>query len=182
LNVVLVREEQPPQGEEPVEWLLLTSLPIDDAEQVRQVIDYYRVRWMIEIFFRVLKSGCRVEERRFEAVDRVLACLAVYLIVAWRTLYVCRLGRSCPQLDCETIFEPAEWKATWKIVRRKDPPKSPPALGVMVKLVARLGGYVERQNSPPGPQTLWLGLQRVHDFARCWETFGPDAKPPDQLV
>lgn len=182
LNVVLVREEQPPQGEEPIEWLLLTSLPIEDAEQVRQVIDAYRVRWMIEIFFRVLKSGCRVEERRFEAVDRVLACLAVYLIVAWRTLYVCRLGRSCPQLDCETIFEPAEWKATWKIIRRTDPPKSPPALGVMIKLVARLGGYVERQNSPPGPQTLWLGLQRVHDFALCWEKFGPDAKPPDQLV
>ncbi len=182
LNVVLVREEQPPREEEPIEWLLLTSLPIDDAEQVRQVIDAYRIRWMIEIFFRVLKSGCRVEERRFEAVDRVLACLAVYLIVAWRTLYVCRLGRSCPEIGCEAIFEPAEWKATWTIVRRKDPPRTPPTLGVMIKLVARLGGYVERQNSPPGPQTLWLGLQRVHDFARCWETFGPDAKPPDQLV
>jgi hypothetical protein len=182
LNAVLVREEHPPRDEEPVEWLLLTSLPIDDAEQVREVIDSYRVRWMIEIFFRVLKSGCRIEERRFEALDRVLACLAVYLIVAWRTLYVCRLGRSCPELSCETVFEPAEWKATWKIVRRQDPPQSPPALGVIVKLVARLGGYVERPKSPPGPQTLWVGLQRVHDFALCWEKFGPASHPPNELV
>lgn len=182
LNVVLVREELAPPDEEPVEWLLLTSLPIDDVEQVRQVIDYYRVRWMIEVFFRVLKSGCRIEQRRFEALDRVLACLAVYLIVAWRTLYICRLGRSRPEMSCETIFEPAEWKATWKIVRRQDPPKSPPALGEIVKLVARLGGYVERPKSPPGSQALWIGLQRVHDFAICWEKFGPDSHPPNRLM
>jgi len=88
VNVVLVREVNPPADDEPVEWLLLTSLPVDDAEQVRQVIQYYSGRWMIEVFFRVLKSGCRVEKRRLERIDRLLSCLAVYLIVAWRTLYV----------------------------------------------------------------------------------------------
>jgi hypothetical protein len=176
LSAVLVAEVSPPPGEEPVEWLLLTNLPIDDLEQVRQVIEYYCLRWMIEVFFRVLKSGCRIEERRFDVLDRVLACLAVYLIVAWRTLYVCRLGRSYPDIDCEAVFEPAEWKATWKIVKGQDPPKTPPKLGVMVKLVARLGGYVERPKSPPGPQTLWIGLQRVHDFATCWEKFGPESR------
>ena len=99
VNVVLVSEVNPPPGDEPVEWLLLTSLPIDCVEQVRQIIQYYCVRWMIEIFFRVLKSGCRVEERLFEYMDRLLTCLAVYMIVAWRTLYVCRLGRSCPEIE-----------------------------------------------------------------------------------
>jgi hypothetical protein len=176
VNVVLVRENDPPAGDEPVEWLLLTSLPIDDIEQVRQVIQYYCVRWMIEVFFRVLKSGCRVEERRFEQLDRLLKCLAVYLIVAWRTLYVCRLGRSCPDVSCEAVFEPAEWKAAWKVVRRENPPRQPPPLGVMVRLVAQLGGYVNRKRSdPPGPQTIWIGLQRVHDFALCWQMFGPEA-------
>lgn len=176
VNVVLVRENDPPVGEEPVEWLLLTSLPIDDIEQVRQVIQYYCVRWMIEVFFRVLKSGCRVEERRFEQLDRLLTCLAVYLIVAWRTLYVCRLGRSCPDISCEAVFEPAEWKAAWKVVRREDPPRQPPPLGEMVRLVAQLGGYVNRKRAdPPGPQTLWIGLQRVHDFALCWQMFGPES-------
>jgi hypothetical protein len=183
VNVVLVREEHPPQDDQPVEWLLLTNLPIDTPDAVRQVIQYYCVRWMIEVFFRVLKSGCRVEERRFETLDRLLTCLAVYLIVAWRTLYVCRLGRSCPEISCEAVFEPAEWKAAWKVVRRKDPPHEPPSLGVMVRLVAQLGGYVNRKRpDPPGPQTIWLGLQRVHDFALCWTLFGPVAKKQPELV
>ena len=77
VNVVLVREGDPPQDDVPVEWLLLTSLPVDEQEQVRLVIQYYCVRWMIEVFFRVLKSGCRVDDRRFEHVDRLLSCLAV---------------------------------------------------------------------------------------------------------
>ena len=76
---------------------------------------------MVEIFFRVLKSGCRVEERLFEQMDRLLTCLAVYIIVAWRTLYVCRLGRSCPEVSCEVVFEPAEWKSVWKVVHHEDP-------------------------------------------------------------
>lgn len=175
LNVVLVHEEHPPSGEDPIEWLLLTSLPIGDLEQVRRVIQYYCTRWMIEVFFRVLKSGCRVEERRFETLDRLLPCLAVYLIVAWRTLYVCRLGRSRPNLDCEAVFEPAEWKAVWKVLRRGDPPSHPPTLDEMVRLVAQLGGYVNRKRAaPPGPQTLWIGLQRARDFALCWQLFGPE--------
>lgn len=177
VNAVLVREINPPPGEEPVEWLLLTSLPVDTDEAVRLLVQYYCVRWMIEVFFRVLKSGCRVEERRFEELDRLLNCLAVYLIVAWRTLYVCRLGRSCPDLNCEAVFEPAEWKSVWKVTRREDPPAEPPSLGTMVNLVAQLGGYVNRKRSdPPGPQTVWLGLQRMHDFAICWDLFGPEAR------
>src|SRR5207249_905331 len=122
VNVVLVREANPPAGEPAVEWLLVTTLPINDAEQVRQIVQYYCVRWMIEVFFRVYKSGCRVEERLFEVLDRHLACAAVYLIVAWRTLFVCRIGRSLPDVDCEAIFEPAEWKSVWMTIHRKAPP------------------------------------------------------------
>jgi hypothetical protein len=177
INVVLVSEVNPPSGDEPVEWLLLTDLPIDSIEQVRQIIEYYCVRWMIEVFFRVLKSGCRVEERLFEYMDRLLTCLGLYMIVAWRTLYVCRIGRSCPEISCEAIFEPAEWKSVWNVVHREDPPVEPPPLGVFVRLVAQLGGYVNRKrDDPPGPQTVWIGLQRMHDFATCWQLFGPEAQ------
>jgi Transposase Tn5 dimerisation domain/Transposase DNA-binding/Transposase DDE domain len=174
INVVLVTEKDPPQGDVPVEWLLLTNLPIGDAEQVRQVIQFYCQRWMIEVYFRVLKAGCRVEKRLFEYIDRLLPCIAVYMIVAWRTLYVCRLGRSCPDVSCEAVFEPAEWKSVWKVVKREDPPSTPPRLDVMVRLVAQLGGYINRKRKdPPGPQTLWIGMQRMRDFAVCWELFGP---------
>ncbi len=182
VNAVLVREVNPPQDEEPVEWLLLTSLPVEAVEQVRQVIQYYCVRWMIEVFFRVLKSGCRVEARRFEQIDRLLACVAVYLIVAWRTLYVCRLGRGCPEVSCEAVFEPAEWKSVWKVIRRTAPPSPPPPLGEMVRLVAQLGGYVDRPRSDPGPQTIWIGIQRMHDFALCWQLFGPQVQDAPQHV
>jgi hypothetical protein len=175
VNAVLVTEVDAPKDDEPIEWLLLTSLPVADADQARTVVQFYCVRWMIEILFRVLKSGCRVEERRFEHIDRLLACLAVFLIIAWRTLYVCRLSRACPQIDCEAIFEPEEWKAVWKILRHTDPPHQPPALGEFTLMVAQLGGYVIRKNSPPGPQTIWIGLQRTYDFALCWKSFGPQS-------
>lgn len=176
VNVVLAREVNPPAGDEPVEWLLLTSLPIETVEQVRQVIQYYCVRWMIEVFFRVLKSGCRIEERRFEDVNRILPCLAVYMIVAWRTLYTCRLGRSCPEMSCEAVFEPAEWKSVWKVIHQTTPPRAVPSMGEMIRLVAQLGGYVSKRCAPPGPQAIWIGLQRMHDFALCWQLFGPESR------
>lgn len=177
INVVAVTEIDPPADDEPVEWLLVTTLPIDTIEQVRQIIQYYTLRWMIEILFRVLKQGCRVEARRFEHLDRMLSCLAVYMIVAWRALFVCRMGRSCPDVDCEAVFDPAEWKAVWKVVRRTNPPSTPPRLEDMVRMIAQLGGYVNRpRNDPPGPQTVWLGLQRMHDMALCWQLFGPNTR------
>ena len=178
VNAVLVSEKNPPEGDVAVEWLLLTSLPIATSDQIKLVIEYYCSRWMIEIFFRILKSGCRVEKRRFETLERELACLAVYMIVTWRTLLVCRLGQSCPEISCEAIFTPGEWRSVYRVVKRQEPPKTPPKLQEMVRLVAQLGGYVNKKNrkDEPGPQTVWLGLQRLHDIALCWETFGPGAK------
>jgi hypothetical protein len=179
VNVVLVREARPPKGEPALEWILVTTLPIDTPEQVRTVVDYYCVRWNIEILFRTLKSGCRIERRRFEHVDRILPCTAMYLIVAWRTLFVCRMGRECPDADCELLFEPSEWKAVWVAVKHKKPPKKKPRLAEMVHLIARLGGYVERPKSEPGAQTVWIGLQRMYDLAWAWQAFGPEAQIRD---
>jgi hypothetical protein len=151
INVVLVREVNPPADSPAVEWILLTSLPIQTLDEVRQVVQYYCARWLIEVFFRTLKSGCRVQERLFEHVDRLLPCLAVYLIVTWRTLLVCRLGRECPEISCEAIFEPAEWRSVYQVVHREPPPSTPPTLEEMVRMVAQLGGYVNRKrNDPPG--------------------------------
>jgi len=177
VNVVLVREPDPPEGKEPIEWILLTTLPIDTLDQVRESIQHYCVRWMIEVLFRTLKSGCRVEERRFEHIDRLLPCVAVYLTVAWRTLMLCRLGRSCPDLDCEAVFEPSEWKSVWMAIHQKAPPRRPPKLAEMLRLIGQLGGYVNHPNRTdlPGPQTIWLGLQRTRDLAWAWDTFGPGA-------
>lgn len=177
VNVVQVREVNAPEGDEPVEWLLVTTLPIDTEEQIRNIVQYYTVRWGIEVFFRTLKSGCRVEERLFEHKDRFLPCLALYLVVAWRTLFVCHMGRNYPEMDCEAIFEPSEWKAVWTVVKGTPLPKKNPHLQEMIKLIAQLGGYVNQPNrqDPPGAQTIWLGIQRMHDLALAWDAFGPGA-------
>jgi hypothetical protein len=177
VNVVLVSEVDPPGDDVPVEWLLITGLPIDEAERVRTVIQYYCTRWMVEVFFRTLKSGCRVEGRRFEDLGRFLPCLAVYLVVTWRTLFVCRLGREFPEISCEAVFEPAEWQSVYRVVRREELPAQAPTLREMVRMVAQLGGYMNRKrDDEPGPQTVWLGLQRLHDIALCWQLFGPGSR------
>jgi len=144
VNVVMVREPDPPEGEEPIEWMLLTTLPISTVEEVCAVIRYYTVRWMVEIYFRTLKSGCRIEERRFETLHRMLACTAIYMIVAWRTLFVCRLGRSCPDLSCDVVFDASEWQSVWSVTHKGEPlPDQAPSLSLMVSAIARLGGYVD---------------------------------------
>lgn len=176
VNVVLCEEVDPPAGEDPICWMLVTTLPIATDEQVQQVIAAYCVRWQIEVFFRTLKSGCRIERRRFEQIDRVLNCLALYSVVAWRLMYVCHLGRECPEIDCEVIFEPSEWKSVYVILGEDLPETGSPNLNTVVRMIARLGGFIDRPNNHPGTQTLWVGLQRSYDLSNAWNAFGPGSK------
>jgi hypothetical protein len=154
VNVVLVEEVNPPDGCDAIQWLLITTLSIDELEQVKRIVQSYCIRWQIEIFFRTLKSGCRVEERQFETLDRLMNSVAVYAIIAWRIMYLCRLGRECPDLNCEVVFEPCEWKSVYMALKHTDPPSTPPRLNEIIRMIASLGGYVERKRTNPGPQTL----------------------------
>jgi len=174
MNVVLVEEQHPPEGTDAVQWLLLTTLPIDTTEQVQQIVEYYCLRWQIEVYFRTLKSGCRVEKRQFETLSRVENSLAVYSMVAWRVMYLCCLGRNCPDLCCEVVLTPSEWKSVYKVTHRQSElPSKPPRLNDMIRLIASLGGYVIRSKTQPGTQTLWTGLQLMHYLALAWDAFGP---------
>jgi hypothetical protein len=176
VNVILVEEVSPPPGEEPIQWILLTTLPIETDEQIRAGVDYYCGRWGIEVFFKTLKSGCRIEDRQFEYLDRELNAIAVYTIVAWRVMALCHLGRACPDLSCEALFETSEWQAVHLIVDKRPLPEKPPTLNQLIRMIALLGGYVPRKSTEPGTQTLWIGLQRMHDFANCYDTFGPKTR------
>ena len=172
MNVVLVREIDPPKDEPPVEWVLLTSLPIGSLEEVCRVIEYYCVRWQIEIYFRVLKSGCKAEDRQLETADRYKPCLALYMIVAWRVMYMMMLGRKCPEMPCDSVLSEDEWKAVYRIVKGEEPPRETPNLQKMVYMIASLGGHLGRKSDgPPGPKTMWIGMQRMMDFARAWRAF-----------
>ena len=174
-NVVLVEEIGSPDDDTRVSWLLLTTLPIDTLENVLKVVSYYAARWAIEIFFRTLKSGCRVEELQLETMARFENALAFYTIIAWRVVFLTYLNRECPELPCTAVFEDAEWKSTWTITRKEPLPSTPPSLGEFMKLVAELGGHNNRaKDSAPGPQCIWQGLRRVMDYATAWLTFGPE--------
>ncbi|MCC6073906.1 IS4 family transposase, partial [Pseudomonas sp. GCM10022188] len=162
INVVMAREETAPEGVEPLEWVLLSSLPVASLEQATTVVEWYGVRWCIEIYFNVLKNGCQTQRLQFEEEARLLPCIGLYLIVAWRVLYSLMLGRHCPGLSCEIVFDPQEWQAAYIVVKRCTPPSTPPPLGEVILLVARLGGYLGRKgDGPPGPKAMWVGLSRL---------------------
>jgi hypothetical protein len=176
-NVVLVEEVGGPQDGTEVSWLLITTLPIATLEEVLLCLKYYLARWAIEIYFRVLKTGCRVEEIQLETKARLENCLALYNIIAWRVLYLTYLNRSSPDLPCTAVLDDAEWKSVWCVVKKQPLPKSPPKLSEMMKLITELGGYNNRTTElPPGPQPLWVGLRRMLDFATAWLNFGPEAQ------
>lgn len=181
-NVVLVEECSPPPDEAAIQWMLITSLPIDTLEDVQKAIQFYCQRWQIEIYFRTLKSGCRIQERYFETLDRWENSLAIYMVIAWKILYLCRLGQKCPDLPCDLIFSESEWQAVYTIVKKSPLPCELPTINEMIRMIASLGGYVDRKSTTPGVQTLWLGLQRVNDFAKAWDAFGPKTRTniPDE--
>ena len=173
-NVVLVEEINGPGDDTDVSWLLLTSLPIDSVEEILRVIDYYVARWVVEVYFRVLKTGCRVEEIQLETVGRLKNCLAFYRIIAWRVMYLTHLNRECPSLPCDAVFDDCEWMSVWKVTTKKEIPKTPPPLSEFMPLLARLGGYNNRPSEPPpGPQAVWIGIRRMCDLATAWQAFGP---------
>lgn len=170
VTALLAREETAPEGVEPIQWLLLTNLPVETLEAGREKMQWYLCRWQIEVYFRVLKSGCKVEQLQLQSRDRLESALALYLIVAWRVLYLVMLGRNCPDLPCSVVFAKEEWEAVYLVTQRKKPPRQPPSLGELLLLVARLGGFLARKGDGlPGPKAIWTGLQRTRDFVMALE-------------
>ena len=170
VTALLATEVSPPVDEDPLDWLLLTNLTVETPEQALEKLAWYLCRWQIEVFFKILKSGCRIEELQLEKRARLEPAIVFYLIIAWRVLFLTRLGRDCPEMPCDTVFDEAEWKAVYLVTQRQAPPAEPPSLDTMVRLVATLGGFLNRKGDGfPGPQTLWIGLQRAADFVLALE-------------
>ena len=174
VNAVLLTETTPPDGQKPLVWLLLTSLPVDTPEQCEAIIQYYLARWEIELFFKVLKSGCQIEKLYLQTADRLMNALAIYAIIAWRLLFCTRIGRACPDLPCTVIYTDAEWKALYYIMEQEAPPSTPPTLRTMTHWIAQCGGFVGRpSDGEPGIKTMWIGLHRLGDFVIAYQAFGP---------
>ncbi len=168
----MATEKDPPEQEDPIDWVLLTSLAVGDFEAALEVIDLYLGRWEIEVFHRVLKTGCKVEELQLKTDERTKVAIALYMVVAWRVLFVMKLGRECPELPCDVVFEEEEWQSLWVICHGEEALKKKPSLGEFVIRVAQLGGFLARKaDGVPGPQAIWQGLTRLRDFALAWQVY-----------
>jgi len=168
---VLAEETDPPAGEDPICWLLLTSKEVTTLEQARRILGLYMRRWDIEVFHRVLKTGCRVESIQLKTGRAVIHALMIYAVIAWRILYLTHLGRQCPDLPCGCVFEEAEWKSACAVVKRKKD-AGEPSLSEFIGIIGKLGGHLGRKSDgAPGPQSIWQGLARVRDFACAWLAF-----------
>lgn len=165
LIAVWCREPNPPKGQTGISWLLLTTLPVETLEDALDYVRYYTYRWLIEQYHRVLKGGCRIEERQLRTKENMERMLGVFNYVAWRLLWILYRSREAPQACCEEAFSRAEWMVLYarlngKVYRKK----TPPALADAVKWVATLGGYWGRKNdSPPGIIILWRGMTTLQE-------------------
>lgn len=164
-SCIVARETAPPAGQTAIEWRLLTNREVSTREQAIEMIDWYRARWEVEMFFHVLKNGCHVEALQLGTIERIERAVVMYMIVAWRIARLMRLGRTCPEMDAAVMFEADECKAAY-ILNKERLPDKPPSLNEVVRLVARLGGFLARKgDGEPGVKTIWLGMQRIFDFA-----------------
>ena len=150
-------EGRPPANTRASEWFLLTTLNISVAADAEQCLRWYALRWRIEDWHRVLKSGCRIEDLAHHSAERLRRAIAINLVIAWRIMLMTLLGRETPELPAEVLFADIEIRTlhAWAKKKRMKPPAQ---LGDAVRLVAKIGGYLGRNNDPPpGHQLLWRG-------------------------
>ena len=170
MYAVYATEQRPPKGEGAIEWMLLTTLPVESYEGAKAIIGWYCARWEIEIFFRVLKQGCQVEELRLETDSRLLNCIAIYLIVAWRIHVITMQSREWPDLCCEILFSEKEWKTIYLMQKKHKPPKEPPTLREISRMLAQLGGFLARKgDGEPGVKNIWRGYRVLQNYVDALE-------------
>lgn len=159
LYAVLAVELEPPPDQEPVTWLLLTTLPVVTAEEALAIQRFYLCRWEIEVFFRILKSGCRIEARQFRSAQTMLPCLALFMPVAWRIRFLQQTARAQPDAPCTVCCTTTEWQVLHQVVRRRLPPPQVPTLREFIALLGKAGGHLSaaRAMAIPAPNTSGRG-------------------------
>lgn len=173
LWIIHLVEETPPKGAEPIEWFLLTTIEIASAEQAQRCLQWYCLRWRIEDWHRVLKTGCQIEEIGHHTAERLRRAIAIYLVIAWRIMLMTLLGREMPDLPAEVLFDELELEVLDAYAKkRKLPP--PTTAGAAGLLVAKIGGHLNRKNdSPPGHQLMWYGYTGLRMMCVGYALRGP---------
>jgi len=170
LWAIEAREVRPPKGVTPIVWHLLTTLPVTGVEEALQRVRWYAQRWQIEVIHKILKSGCKVEQRQLQTALRLERVLSLDLIVAWRILALCKAARELPDDPISDWLPSAQWQALWcHVHQRTDPPSTAPTVCQAVRWIARLGGFLGRKSDgQPGTTTLWRGLEQLEAMTKMW--------------
>jgi hypothetical protein len=170
MYAIYVREKDPPADEQPLEWMLLTNLTIETFDQAYEKVQWYCLRWRIEMYHKVLKSGFHIEHCRLGEAQRLIRYVTVMSIIAWRVLMLTLIARTHPGAPCTTLLTDTEWKVLYcKVNHTTALPAKTPSLREVVIWIARLGGFLARKHdSQPGTITLWRGWKRLTDLTQGW--------------
>ena len=167
LTVIHAIERGAPKGRKPIEWKLITTLPVRSRAEAIEKLDWYAMRWKIEVFHKILKSGCKAEESKLRTADRLANLIALFCILSWRVFWLTMLNRTMPDAPPQTALTETEIRVLDRIV--PDPPRAQRrrkrTLSHYLTKLARLGGYLARASDPPpGNIVMWRGLSRLTDI------------------
>jgi hypothetical protein len=166
LTVIHAVEANPPAGRKPIEWKLLTDFEVESCAQVVEKIRWYALRWKIEVFHKILKSGCRAEDAKLRTADRLANLVAMFCIIGWRVLWLTMIARAAPQAHPTLALTTPEITILDQLVSNSgNRATTPKTLAFYLTKLARLGGYLARTNDPPpGNTVIWRGLRRLNDI------------------
>lgn len=167
LTYIQALEIDPPAGRPPIDWKLVTNLPVGNFAIAIEKLEWYALRWKAEVFHKVMKSGCRAEEARLETAERLTKFLALIAMVSWRIFFLTMSARAKPEAALETVLTPTEIATLDAIDGARAKPRIlRKTLATYLLQIAMLGGYLARNHDPPpGNIVVWRGLTRLNDIA-----------------
>jgi len=166
LSFIEVSEINPPEGLHSVCWHILTSLEVSNFEQASLIVNYYSLRWRIENYFKILKSGCSVEKCRLNTGTKLKKYISIFSVIAWRLHWLTYVSRVSPEEPCNKVLTEIEWKTLYIKINKMNitPEKIPSSREVLIWL-ARLGGFMARKSDgEPGMISIWRGWTRLQDM------------------
>jgi len=165
LTVIHAEERVTPKNRKKIEWKLITDLPIGSRADAIEKLEWYALRWKIEVFHKILKSGCKAEESKLRTAQRLTNLIAVFCIISWRVFWMTMLNRSAPEAPPALALTAIEVALLDRLVNDKPRPRRKTLSHYLTK-IARLGGYLARaKDPPPGNTVMWRGLSRLTDIA-----------------
>ena len=166
LTVIHAEERGTPKNRKKIDWRLITDLPVQSRKDAVEKLEWYALRWKIEVFHKILKSGCRAEESKLRTAQRLTNLLSVFCILSWRVFWMTMLNRSASDAPSDLALSEVEIALLDHLVKDRDQkPLQRKTLSHYLTKIARLGGYLARANDPPpGNTVMWRGLSRLTDI------------------